>query len=995
MLHRFGIGGRLFLAFLCITGLSLSSGIASWLILRNIAAAQAVVNAQALPAVAATQHTAELSAKLIATAPALAAVRSRDELLAEQAKLTTLSQEILKSLAEVRRLSIDPRLVEDFAGSVEKMLVNLKQNNELVRQRLEEDKAYRDGAEAAAAAAQSILLLSETLISNASAGASAVTANLYGLIGDPARREDAYSAIDRLIEHDIYLMERMYELRHRSAQISLLINRLSRAESQAEINEISNIFQDHLKVIRRRILSIDDPVRRKQGMEFFSAIGAAAGDVPVSGSIFGRRQHVIDLAGSLDAVAQANRDLATTQNHVARNILDRSDEFARTTADRADDAVRIGVVVLVVTLIGAVLISGAIVWLYVERNLVRRLSGLSRAMQRLTAGDLDVTVTDTGDDELRTMAVAVNQFRDESRRRLELEQERARITDELRRHREELQQLVEEQTEQIRQVNTRLRQEAIDHGEARTRAELASSAKSAFLATMSHEIRTPMTGMLGMMRLLADTKLGSKQRAHLSVAASSGEALLGILNAILDYSKVESGNVAVEKVDFDLSKLVTGVVAFMRPMATERGLDLQLEIDPKLAPAFTADAGKIRQILFNLVSNAIKFTEQGHVLVQVETETRGKDGQIVRLAVSDTGIGVSHERQEDIFQAFTQMDASITRRFGGTGLGLAISREFARLIGADLTVVSQPGLGSTFTLEMTLHKTLRTDLSRERRRRTRKPVLSQRNILVVEDDDATRLVSTTLLSQAGHHVTAASSGYLALEAVADLRPDVVVMDISLPGIDGIETMKRIRAALSAPDLPVIAMSAHVFKADVERYLDSGVDAFVAKPIVHEHLLDAIAAIAKPPAVTRSNVAALDFAAWQADFDTLGPETVKRLHRIAHDSLPQRFQSMHDALKTNDRGTLRDLAHATRSSGGSLGFPRLLKCAEALEAASGAASLAELRRMVSECEAAFADGTRQWEKMLEGTADPAHDVASPGCQKPVAPRAFGFASGAKK
>ncbi len=974
MLHRFGIGGRLFLAFLCITGLSLTSGIVSWLILRNIADAQAVVNAQALPAVAATQRTAELSAKLIATAPALAAVRSRDELLAEQAKLATLSQEIVKSLAEVRQLAIDPDLVETFAGSVEKMLANLKQNNELVRQRLDEDKAYRDGAEAAAAAAQSILLLSETLISNASAGASAVTANLYGLIGDPTRREDAYTALDRLIEHDIYLMERMYELRHRSAQVSLLINRLSRAESKAEINEISGIFQDHVKVIRRRILSIDDPVRRKQGVELFGAIEAAAGDVPVSGSIFGRRQRVVDLAGSLDAMAQANRDLAVTQNQVARNILDRSDEFARTTAERADNAVRIGVVVLVVTLLVAILASGAIVWFYVERNLVRRLSGLSRAMQRLTAGDLDVTITDTGDDELRTMAVAVNQFRDESRRRLELEQDRERITDELRRHREELQQLVEEQTEQIRLANKRLRQEAVDHGEARARAEQASSAKSAFLATMSHEIRTPMTGMLGMMRLLADSKLGPKQREHLSVAASSGEALLGILNAILDYSKVESGNVEIEKVDFDLSKLVTGVVAFMRPMAIEKGLELRLEIDPKLGAAFTADAGKIRQILFNLVSNAIKFTERGHVLVGVKVAANRKEAQTVRLAVSDTGIGISPERQEDVFQPFTQMDASITRRFGGTGLGLAISREFARLMGAELAVASQPRSGSTFTLDMPLRKAKAATLSAEKHRRARKTLPTACKILVVEDDDATRLVSTTLLTRAGHHVTAVSSGYLALEAIREFRPDVVVMDVSLPGIDGIETMGRIRTELSSPELPVIAMSAHVFKTDIERYLDAGVDAFVAKPIVHEHLLDAVASLAGrtvPPA--GPDVAAIDVAACKADVKALGSEAVWRLHRIAHDSLPRRFQSMHDALALGDREALRDLAHATRSTAGSLGFPRLMKAAEGLEAAAAQSPVGDLGGMVAACEAAFVEGSRQWEAMLETVADPAHQA----------------------
>ncbi len=971
MFHRLGIGGRLFLAFLCISGLSLSSAVASWVILRNIADAQTVVNTQALPAVAATQRTAELSARLIATAPALAAVRSVTELAAEQEKLAALSEEIVRSLAEARQLSIDPRLVEDFAGSVDKMFANLKENNDLVRRRLEEDKAFRDGADRAAAAAQSILLLSETLISNASAGASAVTANLYGLIGDPSKREDAYSAVDRLIEYDIYLMERMYELRHRSAQISLLINRLGRAETVQEIREISGIFQDHAKVIRRRILSIDDPVRRTQGMMFFADIEAAAGDVPVAGSIFGRRQNVVELAGRLDALAEANRELATTQNQVARDILDRSDDFARTTAERADNALRIGVFVLIATSLAAILVSGAIVWFYVERRLVRRLRGLSRAMQRLTAGDLDVKVAEVGDDELRTMAAAVNQFRDESRRRLELEQERERITVELARHREELQQLVEEQTDEIRLVNKRLREEAVDHAEARARAEQASSAKSAFLATMSHEIRTPMTGMLGMMRLLGESRLNGRQREHLTVAANSGDALLGILNTILDYSKVESGKVIVEPVDFSLSKLLNGVVAFMRPLAAEKGLDLRLEIGERLAPAFHADAGKIRQILFNLVGNAIKFTEQGHVLVEVDVMAEGSKAQTVRLAVSDTGIGVSPERQEDIFHAFTQTDESITRRFGGTGLGLAISREFARLMGADLSVTSRPDEGSTFTFEIELNRaatdTKPAAAKGKRRRRSNSPFA----VLVVEDDDATRLVATTVLSRAGYVVRAVDSGHDALEAVASFRPDIVVMDVSLPGIDGIETMKRVRKALAAPELPVVAMSAHVFKTDVERYLDAGVDAFVAKPIVHEQLLDAVAALAaKPKAEQPPTPAAFDERAWKTDLDALGPETLARLHRVALDSLPPRFSAMRDALAAADRDRLRELAHATRSAAGSLGFPWLLTSAEALEKGAAGKPFEELGRIVRDCEAAFAEGSGQWSSMAPRTPDAA-------------------------
>jgi two-component system sensor histidine kinase TorS len=367
-------------------------------------------------------------------------------------------------------------------------------------------------------------------------------------------------------------------------------------------------------------------------------------------------------------------------------------------------------------------------------------------------------------------------------------------------------------------------------------------------------------------------------------------------------------------------------------------------------------------VLFNLVSNAIKFTERGRIRVEISATDAGKGAQRVCFSVSDTGIGISPEHQEHIFQAFTQTDASITRRFGGTGLGLAISRELARLMDADLKVASTPGVGSTFTFELTL-KTARRPKRAEARRARASSSVSPRNILLVEDDSATRLVADTVLSKAGHQVKAVSSGHAAIETAAEFRPDVLVVDISLPGIDGLETMRRVRRKLAQPNLPVIAMSAHVFTSEVERYLNAGVDAFVAKPIIDDQLLDAIEVLSERPSGDRPALPAFDEAACRADIDALGAETIERLRAIALDSLPQRFELMHKAVRENNRKVLRDLAHATKSSAGSMGFPRLLAAASSLEAASATATGPELKQIILECETAFTAGFARLEIML--------------------------------
>ncbi len=370
----------------------------------------------------------------------------------------------------------------------------------------------------------------------------------------------------------------------------------------------------------------------------------------------------------------------------------------------------------------------------------------------------------------------------------------------------------------------------------RQAAEQAGLARTAFLATMSHEIRTPMNGVLGMASMLQQTNLDATQRRYVEIIHSSGESLLRVINDILDFSRLESGSPQLDPRPFEPSAVVLSVMALLEPLAHRKGLQVVLERHGTLPAWVEADPDRLRQLLINLLGNAIKFSDHGTVQVSLESPAPGR----LRLGVTDQGIGMSPDQVKSIFEPFMQADKSIARRYGGTGLGLAISRRLVQAMGGDIVVHSQPGAGSAFSFEMDAQEVTQPHRPALAADAPTHAALAELRVLVVDDDEVNCIVAQTMLRVLGIDCSTVNSGAAAVRAAGAGEFDVVLMDLELGDFDGFETTRRVRRLPGIRQPRIVAVTAHALPEMRESSDTAGMDAYLTKPLVLSELEQCLA-----------------------------------------------------------------------------------------------------------------------------------------------------------
>lgn len=626
-------------------------------------------------------------------------------------------------------------------------------------------------------------------------------------------------------------------------------------------------------------------------------------------------------------------------------------------------------------IIGIALLLIALSTLWNRRVIIKPITELAHAVKALRQGNFNAALPETAKDEVGELRDAFAEMRAE----LQAAHKQAA-----------------EDNEKLTSANNAIESKNLQLQQALLEAEAAVKAKSQFLAMMSHEIRTPMNGVLGLTDILLRTQLTKEQHDYLATVQQSGENLLNILNDILDFSKIEAGQLNLSPSEFDLSELISHVGQTFTPIAAQKALQMRIELPEEIEYKVVADAGRIEQILSNLISNAVKFTLKGHVELSAKVVLREGNVYHTHFHIRDTGIGIRAEVQSKLFNKFVQADLSTTRKFGGTGLGLAICKQLVELMGGKIGISSELGKGTEIWFELPLQRSdIKLDTPEPYNtpapQSLKAPMLSDDiRILLAEDVHVNQLVVEGMLKQIGLSADWAKNGAEAVDKVKNGFYDLILMDIQMPIMDGYEASQEIRkfqAEHHLPNTPIIALTAHAMKGDMERCLEAGMNDYLTKPIVAETLITCLntwlnapnvafseqsiqPVLAVDPTPIKDGASATNQVAAPNNHSTelISELTIKRLEKeLGGDLSPiydQYFSSveqylieLEQAIETSNLNQVKSISHKIKGSSRNLGLNQLGNLSREIEDLCQSQNIGQCTHYLSQLKGCLAESQK--------------------------------------